>query len=191
MLKTRTEILNFLVSEKEYEQIIRKYIPTDKQKRDELRQIVFLAIAELDEKKLIHLFNSGQIKFWFIKIIHHQVISAKSPFYKHFLIHNNGEYEQMDLIDSDCPESLLIEKEEQEEEQRKVYFKMDIYYGIKRKIIKENPKSIFIFELYEKKYMYGEKYETIAGRINRPLSTVYKQIQKLKKKIDQMVSELN
>lgn len=52
--------------------------------QDDLKSELFLIIAEIDESKLIDLYNKKQLKFYIVRIMLNLVQSTKNKFYRNF-----------------------------------------------------------------------------------------------------------
>ena len=78
----RNEILTELWECPEVNQAISKMHPVELQ--EDLKSEVFLKIAEMDEQKLIELYDKKQIRFYIVKIMMNFVQSTDKKFYKKY-----------------------------------------------------------------------------------------------------------
>lgn len=103
MENLRNIILIELWESKEVNSVISKMQPTDLQ--DDLKSESFLILAELDEAKLIGLWERKEIKFYLVRIILNLIKSTDKKFYlkyRNFIEYkeiNTMENEQEDITD--------------------------------------------------------------------------------------------
>lgn len=104
-LYQRNDILTELWNSKEVNDAIKKMHP--KELQEDLKSEVFLILAELDEIKLIDLYEKKQIKFYMVRIMLNLVQSTDKKFYGKY--RNFVEYvevEREDVKESDLTENI-------------------------------------------------------------------------------------
>lgn len=75
------EIVERLAKEKKVEKFIQNTAKTSAPELDDLAQDIYLILLDMDEGKLIQLFDNKQLDFWVARIILNQYFSNTSPFY--------------------------------------------------------------------------------------------------------------
>lgn len=75
-------IITELWNSKDLNEALKNMRPVEIQ--DDLKSELFLIIAEIDESKLIDLYNKKQLKFYIVRIMLNLVQSTKNKFYKNF-----------------------------------------------------------------------------------------------------------
>lgn len=79
---TREEIVDDLAKKKIVEEIVHNVAKVNNDIVNDLVQDIYLHLMIMDEKKLIHLYSSGQIKFYLSRVIVNNWCSVNSPFYR-------------------------------------------------------------------------------------------------------------
>jgi hypothetical protein len=78
----RNLIISEMYSSTDIKDAIGKMNPTDLQ--DDLRQEVFLVLCEMDEAKLLEMYDGGYLKYFIVRTILNMAKSDRSNFYKKF-----------------------------------------------------------------------------------------------------------
>lgn len=78
----RNLIISEMYSSTDIKDAIGKMNPTDLQ--DDLRQEVFLVLCEMDEDKLLEMYDGGYLKYFIVRTILNMAKSDRSNFYKKF-----------------------------------------------------------------------------------------------------------
>lgn len=79
---TRQHIIEMLYSDKDIKNAISKMQPVELQ--DDLKQEMFLVICEMNEEKLINLYENGYLKFFLVRTMLNMIKSDRSHFYMKF-----------------------------------------------------------------------------------------------------------
>lgn len=143
---------------------------------EEMTQMIYLALLEMKEEKIIHLINNNQLRYYVIGMITNQLKSVTSDFYrkyrrteanetefenwhsKHYEF-NYDKFEQLELIDS-----FLKEKN------NNASFKMP----------NGNSYEVELFELYYKDNMsYGD----ISIKTGIPKTSIYNSVKLVKEEL--------
>lgn len=81
-MNKRNLIISEMYSSTDIKDAIGKMNPTDLQ--DDLRQEVFLVLCEMDEAKLLEMYDGGYLKYFIVRTILNMAKSDRSNFYKKF-----------------------------------------------------------------------------------------------------------
>lgn len=79
---TKYHCLNMLFTGATYIKDISSVFATDKYIKEELMSETYLYLSEMEDSKLITLFNSGQIRYYIFGLIKNQIRSTTSKFYR-------------------------------------------------------------------------------------------------------------
>lgn len=79
---TRHEVLNAMYRDPDVAEAIGKMEPADL--RDDLKQEMFLVLAELDEERLLTMAREGWVKFFLVRTMLNMIKSDRSTFYNKF-----------------------------------------------------------------------------------------------------------
>lgn len=75
------EIIENLAKERLVEKFIANAAKTTAPELDDLAQDIYLILLQMDDNKLVTLFDKGDLSFWVARIIMNQYFSNTSPFY--------------------------------------------------------------------------------------------------------------
>lgn len=75
------EIVERLAKEKKVEKFVQNTAKTSCPELDDLAQDIYLILLDMEEEKLIQLYNNKQLDYWIARIILNQYFSNTSPFY--------------------------------------------------------------------------------------------------------------
>ena len=78
----KSGILTELWHSQDLNEVLKRMKPVEMQ--DDLRSELFLIIAEIEDQKLIELYNKKQLKFYIVRIMLNLVQSTKNKFYKNY-----------------------------------------------------------------------------------------------------------
>jgi len=78
----RDEILRLMYADPDISEAIGKMDPPDL--RDDLRQEIFLVLAEMDEALLIQRFNEGWLRYYIVRTMLNMIKSDRSTFFNRF-----------------------------------------------------------------------------------------------------------
>lgn len=170
MTTSREEVINHLLTDKYYEDVLPYYI-SDKTERDEFRQELWLILLSKPDKKLIKWYDDKILKYIYVGIINNQIKSGSSPW--HIKHRNNkigkfkGKYtEYEETKDIRLDDNKVKEKIDDEIKIKYIEDKLTYLEGkdpyLKRDI------SIFKMHFYEKL-----SYRKITKRTNISTSAVY------------------
>lgn len=85
-METREDIVRMLAEHRKVEEMVQniahKAMDAD---LSDLSQMVYLILLEYDEKKIVELWEAGQIGFFIARIIINQFRSSHSPFYSIYM----------------------------------------------------------------------------------------------------------
>jgi hypothetical protein len=102
----KNAILTELWNSDDVNQAIKKMHPVELQ--DDLKSEVFLIIAELDEKKVIELYEKKQIRFYMVRIMLNLVRSTDKKFFKKYRDFVEWQpIEKADEIEVDVSENVM------------------------------------------------------------------------------------
>lgn len=79
--KTKNEIIEELARGKVVEKFVHNAAKTSAPELDDLAQDIYLILLQMDEEKLVKLYEKKQLSFWVARIIMNQYFSVTSPFY--------------------------------------------------------------------------------------------------------------
>lgn len=74
-------IVEMLAREKRVEKFIKNAAKTTAPELDDLAQDIYLILLEMDEEKLVELYENKQLNYWIARIILNQYFSNTSPFF--------------------------------------------------------------------------------------------------------------
>lgn len=75
------EVVETLAREKRVEGLVQVICKVTSPILSDLAQVIYLALLEYDEDKIVELYTKGQINFFLVRIIKNQWLSKTSPFY--------------------------------------------------------------------------------------------------------------
>lgn len=78
---SKYEIVEKLAKEKKIEKFIQNTAKTSAPELDDLAQDIYIILLQMEEEKLVNLFNSNELDFWIARVILNQYFSNTSPFY--------------------------------------------------------------------------------------------------------------
>lgn len=81
MITTREIVINEMISNTFYESVLKKYL-SNKDERDEFRQVLWVILLEMDENKLIKYYDTKCLQYVYIGIINNQIKSSSSPWHR-------------------------------------------------------------------------------------------------------------
>ena len=84
---TINKIIELIESNNEYKQIFKKFIPNNKDRRNEFKQYIYLTLLESKNKQeLVDLWNvdKNKFRFYFCRVVTNNIISSTSPWYLKF-----------------------------------------------------------------------------------------------------------
>lgn len=97
---TREDILNYLLSQKLIEKLASRFSSQIGQNKQDYIQDMYLTLCEIDEKKLMHLFEKGELIYYIISICRNQAVYKKSKFNQTY----NSPMLQIELTDNESQE---------------------------------------------------------------------------------------
>lgn len=78
---------------------------------DDLFQELVLILMEMDEDKLVGIYQRNELKWWCVRILMNQWYSKTSPFWKKYKQHGNTIDQNADVTSLDVPEEQPIDLE--------------------------------------------------------------------------------
>ena len=123
---TKYHCLAHIWSGETYVKDISSVFVSDKYLKEELMSETYLYLSEMDETKLLTLFNSGQIRYYIFGLIKNQIRSETSRFYRTHLRPQKIEDEFEDKHQTKY-EYAYTEKDEQLEIISEAVDKLDFY----------------------------------------------------------------
>lgn len=104
----KTQIIEELYKSKEINEAISKMEPVDLQ--EDLRQELFLILCNMDEEKVVDMYQKGYIKFFLVRTMLIMIKSNRSYFYKNFRNFTElSTFEKPDVAYLENPEINLDE----------------------------------------------------------------------------------
>lgn len=74
-------VVELLAKERRVENLVQVICKVTSPILSDLAQIIYLALLEYDERRIVDMYNSEQINFFIVRIIKNQWLSTTSPFY--------------------------------------------------------------------------------------------------------------
>lgn len=81
---TKREVVEILASEQRVENLVRNICKVARSDLDDLSQMIYLALLEYDEERLVCIYESNQINFFLARIIKNQFFSKTSQYFKDY-----------------------------------------------------------------------------------------------------------
>lgn len=167
---TKQNVIDHMIKDPFYEQVLFKFFETNKTYLDEFRQELWLILLQLDENKLITLYNKNEIKYFYIGIIKNQLISNRSPFHRKFRMSTTIEFEDDNtLLEEDDIDKIIIKEKKLKYIDERLE-ELIIKFPLMLKDI-----SIFKMHFYD-----GLNYRQIVSKTNIPLTSVHNYITNVK-----------
>lgn len=94
------EVVETLAREKRVEGLVQVICKVTSPILSDLAQVIYLALLEYDDDKIVELYTKGQMNFFLVRIIKNQWLSSTSPFYR---VHRKSSRRSDDL--SQCYET--------------------------------------------------------------------------------------
>jgi hypothetical protein len=105
----KNEILTQYWTSKEVNDAFEKMQPEEL--RYDLKAEVFLVLCEMNEEKLIGMFERNELKFYIVRIMLNMIKSDRSTFYKNY--RNYTEFTDQDFVIDDYDKTSMFEKLEE------------------------------------------------------------------------------
>ena len=105
----KNEILAQYWTSKEVNDAFEKMQPEEL--RYDLKAEVFLVLCEMNEEKLIGMFERNELKFYIVRIMLNMIKSDRSTFYKNY--RNYTEFTDQDFVIDDYDKTSMFEKLEE------------------------------------------------------------------------------
>lgn len=125
---SKDKIIDELYRNKEIDELI-NYLTSNNSLKDDLKQELFIILCNMNDEKIIGLYERKEIKYYIIRIIKNQFHSSTSPFYKKYRNIINEPDEIFYPVESDDSQNEIdrMIKEQKQIEQIKdiVYNKVD------------------------------------------------------------------
>lgn len=80
---TKKQVINQLAKQKTIENILNKFVKCHSYK-DDLAQDLYISLLEKPDDQILKLYESGQLNYFIVGMIRHNIISKTSPFYKQY-----------------------------------------------------------------------------------------------------------
>jgi len=151
----RSEILRIMYEDPDIAEAIGKMDPPDL--RDDLRQEIFLVLAEMDEALLIQRYNEGWLRYYIVRTMLNMIKSDRSTFYNRF---RRGFEELGDIGER-------LQDEGQEEAEKSLEGHLSGLHWYERKLI----------EIYSEN---GRNVAKISRETGIPYRSLFKTIKKTK-----------
>ena len=151
----RSEILRIMYEDPDIAEAIGKMDPPDL--RDDLRQEIFLVLAEMDEALLIQRYNEGWLRYYIVRTMLNMIKSDRSTFYNRF---RRGFEELGDIGER-------LQDEGQEEAEKSLEGHLSALHWYERKLI----------EIYSEN---GRNVAKISRETGIPYRSLFKTIKKTK-----------
>lgn len=78
---SKYDIIEILAKQKKVEKFIQNTAKTSAPELDDLAQDIYVILLQMEEEKLVNLFNNNELDFWIARVILNQYFSNTSPFY--------------------------------------------------------------------------------------------------------------
>jgi hypothetical protein len=102
----KNEILAQYWTSKEVNEAFDKMHPEEL--RYDLKAEVFLVLCEMEDEKLVGLYNRNELKFYIVRIMLNMIKSDRSTFYKNY--RNYTEFVDQDFVSDDYDKTNMFEK---------------------------------------------------------------------------------
>lgn len=77
----KIEVVELLAKEQRVEYLVQVICKVTSPILADLAQMIYLALLEYDDDKIVEIYEQGQINFFLVRIIKNQWLSTTSPFY--------------------------------------------------------------------------------------------------------------
>lgn len=77
----KREVIEQLAKERRVEHLVQVICKVTSPILSDFAQMIYLALLEYDEHRIVDIYESGQINFFLVRIIKNQWLSTTSPFY--------------------------------------------------------------------------------------------------------------
>jgi hypothetical protein len=176
--KTIDDIFNFMSKDKAYEEILKKHL-SNKNERDEFRQVLHLQLCEHNRDKLIDYWNRGEFKWVYIKIVSNNIKSKTSIWH---LTHRQNNEILTDNFFSEY-ENLFDSSEEEDENEVIRKNKIQLIDNAISILTQKSPLLIKEFILFNMYYKDGLNFKKIAEKTKIKIDTVYYNVKKAERLI--------
>lgn len=173
---TINKIIELIESNNEYKQIFKKFIPNNKDRRNEFKQYIYLTLLESKNKQeLVDLWNvdKNKFRFYFCRVVTNNIISSTSPWYLKFRDKDNTielDTNTIDLEDDSNDVEIKMWNE----------YKLDLINTIINLYININSTNFRNFTLFKMYYYEKMNYKEISNKTNIPVTNVFNYITKAK-----------
>lgn len=179
---TKADILNTIYQDEEYDKAIMNICREKTHFFEDVKQEIFIMLLEKPEDLIVELYESGKLKFYFVRIVMNQIRSDQSLFYRKYR-QTEAKYESSNDFVNDTITSEPFKEDEFEDS-------FDILaYILDKKIL--NYGQFEIFNLYfrinpsflEPDISVTQSYATIAKMLQVSRYTISDDINLIKYKI--------
>jgi hypothetical protein len=191
-LLTRNQIVTLLYDDKDFNEIIEAYSPKrNLERHKEFKQFMLVEILEMDEKKLLKLYDKGKLMFYIARMCELQVASSSSKWFRRYvrpLSQCSSSINQIDgrnMIDTHTPEKQYIEQEHQEQIDKKLQLIEEaISYHLQR-----NPLLKPHFDIFNMRHKDQMCCRKINKKTRIPVTRCYKYLKLAKALIKKYIYE--
>lgn len=81
---TRYDIIEQMAKERRVEQIVKTVCKVSRVELDDLAQMIYEAMLLYDERKIVSLYEKGQINYFVVRIVQNQFYSGTSQYHAMF-----------------------------------------------------------------------------------------------------------
>ena len=194
---TNSQVYDHILKDKFYEDMLRKFVK-NKQDRQELKQYVWISICQMNEEKLITIWNKRQFKYYYVNIVKNQVQSSDSYYhrlYRKFKKMDIGQektdYQPQEFVNDDQLdgniEDEIIAQEIKEENQ----LKLRLIDKALIQMVKDEPLLFVQAELFKLYYKQHMTYREIEEKTKIPRTSVFQYVNLAKFHIKQYINKQN
>lgn len=205
---TNSQVYDHILKDKFYEDMLKKFVK-NKQDRQELKQYVWISICQMNEEKLIAIWNKRQFKYYYVNIVKNQVQSSDSYYhrlYRKFKKMDIGEEKKHEkdiearqakfretedfVLFSDSEKNIeeqIIEQETKQENQ----IKLNLIEKALIKMVKDEPLLFVQAELFKLYYKQNMTYREIEEKTKIPRTSVFQYVNLAKFHIKQYINKQN
>ena len=170
----RTDIINIVINDKRYINYCKR-VCNGRDEYKDLYQYIIMQVLEMDEKKLIRLYNEQALNMYLARVIYISINSKTSDFYRTFFDKiETTELTELNILDES--DNSFNEFLDEFDKELKIEAETQINKGI-------YPSQVKLYEIYEAEKSYqkvanetGLKYKTVRNNINALRDKLIKRI---------------
>lgn len=186
---TRNEVLNMVSRSPIYDELLTKYTSSKKyfndDKRDEFKQYIWLILCEKPEEKILKAWNGKYFLYSFIRTIENSLYSKSSPW--KYRPKNKVDIDFVPQFNEDIEDEAKLDIEIYEDELLRNY-NLELINEAIEIILKNNPRSLPEFILFNLYYKDGKTYRDAAKVLNMPPRTAFDYIKSAEARIKLIIN---